>query len=119
MFFNKLWKALSLGLRMIKNIILRPFRAIFFQIQRGASASRQAAKAAPKLAKSITKVKLKPESRSDYIETKGAFIAKPLFVVIIVVLVVVGVLGYFVIWPLLESAFFVAHMPVNAEKVAD
>ncbi len=118
MFFNRLWKALSLGVRMLKNILLRPFRAIYFQIQRSASLSRQAAQAAPKLAKSIAKVKLKPENRSDYIETRGAFIAKPLFIMIIVVIFAIAMLGYFIVWPWLESRFFVAHIPAMEEKAA-
>lgn len=118
MFFTRLWKALSLGLRMLKNMLFRPFRAIYFQIQRSASLSRQAARMAPKLAKSITKVKLKPESRADYIETNGAYIAKPLFAMLIIVLLALGTFGYFVAWPWLESRFFVAHIPVMAEKAA-
>ena len=104
---------------MIRNILIRPFRAVFFQLQRGASLSRQAAKAAPKLAKSITKVKLKPETRADYIETKGAFIAKPLFLMIIVVILLIGSAGYFIVWPWLESKFFVAHIPTLAPKAAE
>ncbi|MDL2217586.1 hypothetical protein LJC27_02900 [Christensenellaceae bacterium OttesenSCG-928-M15] len=114
MFFTKLWRALKLGLRTMKNVLFRPFRAIVYRLRRASNVSRQATKAAPQIAKKITKVKLKPETREDYIETKNAYIAKPMFLAVILALAAIGLLVYFVIWPLLLRFFFVAHIEASA-----
>lgn len=118
MLFSKLWRALKMGGRMLKNQLLRPFRALSFGIKRNANLSRQMVKAAPKAAKSIKKVKMKPASREDYVETKGAYVAKSFFIVVVLGIAALVALVLLVAVPLLQKYVFVTHIPVSATEAA-
>lgn len=109
MFFRNIFRSLGMGLRILKNTLLRPFRAVYFRMRRSTNVSRKIAQQAPKLGKSVRKVKLKPKSREDYLETKNAYVAKPLIIVVVLLVLGLGTLIYFIAWPALRSWLFTAN----------
>ena len=106
-------------------IVLRTFRAFFMRqivglqarFRRITSFSRQAAKLVPKAMSAAAVAGKKPTKREDYFETKRLFIAKSLIVIILLILILLAVLIYFLVWPLLRSAFFTGHLWQEDEAV--
>ncbi len=106
-------------------IVLRTFRAFFMRqitglqarFRRITSFSRQAAKLVPKAMSAAAVAGKKPTKRADYFETKRLFVAKSLIVIILLILILLAVLFYFLLWPLLRSAFFTGHLWQEDEAV--
>ena len=117
MLFRQLTSSLRMGLRMLRTAVTRPFRAIWFRLRRATNLGRQFSKVVPAVTKSVTKVKLKPETRADYIDAGPVFIAKSLFVVIALVLIVGGLFVYYIGWPFVQSRFLTACLPVSDTRV--
>lgn len=117
MLFRQLTSSLRMGLRMLRTAVTRPFRAVWFRLRRATNLGRQFSKVVPAVTKSVTKVKLKPETRADYIDAGPVFIAKSLFVVIALVLIAGGLFVYYIGWPFVQSRFLTACLPVSDTRV--
>ena len=96
MIFRNFLSSLRMGIRMIKAAALRPVRALIFQIRRSTNMGRQVSKVVPAVSKMATNMKLKPETRADYIDAGQVYIAKSLFVVVGLVLVLGGLFVYYI-----------------------
>lgn len=114
--FKSFYRTLLMILRMFRNAMLRPFRMLYAQFRRATNLTRQASKVVPKLAKSVTKVKVRPTHRADYLDAGPVYIAKSLLVLILVGIVAVVLLFVFIIWPWMEAKWFTAHMYMEEEK---
>ncbi len=119
MFFNNLFKSLQMGFRMIKMAITKPFRSLWFKLKRSTNVGRQMAKAIPGVTKGLTKIKVKPEKRADYIDAGPVYIAKSFFFVVILVIVVLFLLWNYLLWPFLRSRFFTGYFYEQASVVED
>ena len=117
MLFRQLTSSLRMGLRMLRTAVTRPFRAVWFRLRRATNLGRQFSKVVPAVTKGVTKVKLKPETRADYIDAGPVFIAKSLFVVIALVLIAGGLFIYYIGWPFVQSRFLTARLPVSDARV--
>lgn len=114
--FNSLYRMLIMLGRMLKSAFLRPFRSIYARLRRATNLTRQASKLVPKVVKSVTTVKVKPQSRKDYVDAGPVYIAKSLVFVVIGALVAVWLLGQFVVWPWMESKWFTAKLYEQEQK---
>lgn len=119
MFFKSLLASFRMGYRMVKNAILRPFRSLWYRLRRATSVGRQVSKIVPEVTKSLTKIKIKPEKREDYIDAGPVYVAKSFIVLVIVVLAALFLLIYFVVWPFLQSRYFTADLYVEARKAEE
>lgn len=119
MFFKSLLASLKMGYRMVKNAITRPFRTLWYRTRRATSIGRQVSKVVPQVTKGLTKIKLKPEKREDYIDAGPVYVAKSLIFVIIITLAALFVLGYFVVWPFVQSRYLTANLYVSDRKVEE
>lgn len=114
--FNSLYRTLTMLWRMLRSALLRPFRTLYARIRRATNLTRQAAKLVPGVVKSVTTIKVKPQSRKDYVDAGSVYIAKSLIFVVIGVLVAVWLLGQFVVWPWMESKWFTAKLYEQEQK---
>lgn len=118
MFFKNLFRSFKMGLRILRNTLLRPFRAGYFRLKRSTDITRKIATKAPELGKSVRKVKLKPTRREDYVETKGAYVAKSFILVGVLAAVLLGAFIYFIAWPTARSWWFTAKLWQQDEAIA-
>lgn len=103
--------------RMLKSACLRPFRSLYARFRRATNLTRQASRLVPKVVKSVTTVKVKPQSRKDYVDAGPVYIAKSLIFVVIGAIIAIWLLGQFVVWPWMESKWFTARLYEQEEKV--
>lgn len=115
--FNTLYRTLLMMWRMLKSACLRPFRSMYAHFRRATNLTRQASRLIPKAVKSITTVKVKPQSRKDYVDAGPVYIAKSLIVVVIAAIIAIWLLGQFVVWPWMESKWFTAKIFVQEDRV--
>lgn len=115
--FNSLYRMLTMFWRMLKSAVLRPFRSVYARLKRATNLTRQATKLVPGMVKSVTTIKVKPQSRKDYVDAGPVYIAKSLVFVVIGALVAIWLLGQFVVWPWMESKWFTAKLYEQEEKV--
>ncbi len=97
---KKLVSSIKLVVQVLKNLLLRPFRAIRNRGNRALNAGRYVTKL-PGVVKKLPKIlKKKPEKREDYFDWGSIYVAKSLVLTVAVVLIVVPLLVIFVIAPL-------------------
>jgi antitoxin component YwqK of YwqJK toxin-antitoxin module len=70
------------------------------------SATRYAAKAAPKTIGAVFKIAKKPSKREDYVETKNLYIAKSLILAVILIIIALALFIWFIGYPFMVSKFF-------------
>ena len=97
---KKLVSSIKLVVQVLKNLLLRPFRAIRNRRNRALNAGRYVTKL-PAVVKKLPKIlKTKPEKREDYFDWGSIYVAKSLVLAVSVILIVVPLLVIFVIAPL-------------------
>lgn len=114
---KKLLSSLNLTLRVLKNLILRPFRAVRNRVNYMFNAGRAVQKL-PGVAKKLPKVlKTKPEKREDYFDWGAFYIAKSLVVLLVVLMIALPLLGVFVVAPQMVRWFGVKDFTVGDAKL--
>ena len=110
---KKLLSALKTLGRVLKNLFLRPFRALRSRTQSTLNSNKLVstvqgtAKKLPKILKS------KPEKREDYYDWGSFYVAKSLVTVLIVLLIALPLLYIFLLHPLLTKWFWVKDFVVG------
>ncbi len=96
---------ISMLLRVIKNMLLRPFRLVGSKVMSYFAMSRILNKL-PGVAQKLPKIlKTKPEKREDYFDWGTIYVAKSLVIIVAVLLVAIPLLIIFVIAPLFTRWF--------------
>lgn len=104
--------------RVLKNMILRPFKTVYTKIKSFFSPSKLAG-AVPDAAKSLPKIlKGKPEKREDYFDWGSIYIAKSLVAVILILLVILPIGYIFILHPLLTSWFWVKNFVIDDSELS-
>ena len=115
---KKIFSSIVLTMRVMKNLILRPFRSIRNRVVYFFNAGRVVTKL-PGVAQKIPKIlKTKPEKREDYFDWGTIYIAKSLVVLLAALLIIVPLLCIFVVAPLVTSWWGVKHFHVDDAKLA-
>ncbi|MGN1341303.1 MAG: MORN repeat-containing protein [Oscillospiraceae bacterium] len=115
---NKLFSTFRTLGRVLKNLLLRPFRTVYSRVRYFFSAGRLVS-AVPGFAKKLPKIlKTKPEKREDYFDWGGFYIAKSLVLLLAVIIVAVPLLYIFLLHPLLTSWFWVKDFVVDDSELS-
>lgn len=110
---KKIFSSIKMTGRVLKNLLLRPFRiaknkfTYFFSGGKVATALPGVVKKLPKL------LKTKPEKVEDYFDWGSVYVAKSLVAVIVVLLILIPLLYIFLLHPLLTSWFWVKDFCVT------
>ncbi len=97
---KKLVSSIKLVVQVLKNLLLRPFRAARNKSSHAMNAGRLVTKF-PRLVKKLPKIlKTKPEKREDYFDWGSIYVAKSLVLTVAILLVVIPLLIIFLIAPL-------------------
>lgn len=114
---KRLISSIKLTLRILKNLLLHPFRTLrnrfyyFFNVGRLVNKFPAAAKKLPKI------LKTKPEKREDYFDWGSVYVAKLLVLIVLLLLIIIPLLIIFVIYPLCVSWWGVKEFWVEDEAL--
>lgn len=114
---NLILKNLEMAYRTIKSIALRPLMLLRTRIYNITNISKLLNKVPKFLTALLTKIKVKPEKRDDYVDAGQVFIAKSLIVILIAIVILVPLLIYYFAWPWIVSMFFTAKLYVGQPKI--
>ncbi len=115
---KKIMGSLRLALRVIKNLVCRPFIVFGNKVSRFFNAGKLTA-ALPGMAKKLPAIlKTKPEKREDYFDWGTIYVAKSLVIIASIVIVGIPLLIIFVLAPLFTKWFGVKNFVVNDENIA-
>lgn len=115
---KSLFSSISLALRVVKNLLFRPFRIAASRISTRFSPIRLVNKL-PGVAQKLPKIlKSKPEKREDYFDWGTIYVAKSLVITVIILLIAVPLLIIFLIVPLFTSWFGVKDFVVADKALA-
>ncbi len=104
--------------RVLKNLLLRPFRVINNKLTHFFSGGRIAT-ALPGVVKKLPKIlKTKPEKAEDYFDWGSIYVAKSLVALILVLLILIPLLYIFILHPLLTSWFWVKDFHTQDAAIA-
>lgn len=110
---KKIISSINLTLRVLKNLIQRPFRVAYNKLLHFFNAGKLATKI-PGAAKKLPSIlKTKPEKREDYFDWGSIYVAKSLVLAIVIVLILLPLLIIFVISPLFVRWFGVKKFTVG------
>lgn len=114
---KRITSSIGLMLRVLKNALLRPVRAIRSHIDNIFSAGR-VANAVPGAVKGLPKaLKRKPEKREDYFDWGRIYVAKSLVLVLSIVIIAVPLLWIFLLNPLFTSLWWVRDFNIGDEAL--
>ena len=104
---KKIISSIQMTGRVLKNLLLRPFRVINNKLTHFFSGGRVAT-ALPGMVKKLPKIlKTKPEKAEDYFDWGSIYVAKSLVALIAALLILLPLLYVFILHPLLTSWFWV------------
>ena len=110
---KKIISSINLTLRVLKNLIQRPFRIAYNKLLHFFNAGKLATKL-PGAAKKLPSIlKTKPEKREDYFDWGSVYVAKSLVLIVALVLIILPLLIIFVISPLCIRWFGVKRFVVG------
>ena len=118
-FFSRISRAIGVFFRTIRAFVSRKLMGIASGLRRLTNFSRHATKAATSSLQEIATAAQEPSSKSDYVETGNLLISKALIVRIVLIIVAVGLIGYFLVWPFVLSHFLTARFYVGDKRVED
>ena len=117
--FQQLFASFGVAFRTVRAFFARTLNGMVARIKSATSLTRQAAKLAPAMMKTVATAGKKPTKREDYIETRQMFISKSFLIMALVVVIALAALFYWIGWPWLVSRFFTAKMWYEDPDVAD
>lgn len=104
--------------RVLKNIIIRPFRTAYAKIKYILS-GRKLISTVPGMAKKLPKIlKTKPEKREDYFDWGSVYVAKSLVLLILVIVIALPLLYIFLFHPLLTKWFWVKDFHIDDSSLS-
>ena len=110
---KKIISSINLTLRVLKNLIQRPFRIAYNKLLHFFNAGKLATKL-PGAAKKLPSIlKTKPEKREDYFDWGSVYVAKSLVLIVALVIIILPLLIIFVISPLCIRWFGVKRFVVG------
>ncbi|MEM5816382.1 MAG: hypothetical protein AAGU16_00780 [Desulfitobacterium hafniense] len=109
MIIKLLMKYIQIIYRTTKSVVLRPFVLARHKFSSLTNLSKFLNKIPKAFAALLTKFKLKPEKREDYVDAGPIFIAKSLLVILIIILVATPFLIINIVWPWVVSLALTAH----------
>ncbi|MGI6778032.1 MAG: MORN repeat-containing protein [Acetivibrionales bacterium] len=105
--------------RLVKSALLLPIRRLTRTIRKNLNVRSKARKLVMKTKGSIQKkVKVKPDNINDYIEFRHKYVAKSLFIIIPVAIIVLIFLFFMYVRPWLISKYFTAVFYQDNERIA-
>lgn len=115
---KKLISSIQLTGRVLKNLLLQPFRLAKNKFTHLLSGGR-AANALPGMVKKLPKLlKTKPEKAEDYFDWGTIYVAKSLVIAVVILLIIVPVAYIFLLHPLLTSWFWVKDFQTDAPALS-
>ena len=118
-FFNQITRSVGVFFRTIRAFFVRRFVGITTRLRQMTNISRNATRAANATLQAAAAATNKPTQREDYVETSRLFIAKAFLIRLAILLVVLGLAGYFLVWPFLLSHFLTARFYVQDSRIPD
>ena len=118
-FLNQFIRSISVFFRTLKAFFARKLMGIGAKLRRLTNFSRSATKAASASLQGVMSAAQKPSERSDYVETGRLFISKALIIRIVLLLVALGLIIYFVVWPFVLSRFLTARFWEEDKRVPE
>lgn len=116
---KKIMSSINLMLRVLKNLVLRPFRTIRNKVVYFFNAGRLVTKL-PGVAKKLPKIlKTKPEKREDYFDWGSIYVAKSLVFLVLAVIIIIPIVAVVFLKPLFISLFGVKAFHVDDEALSD
>lgn len=110
---KKIISSIKMTGRVLKNLLLRPFRIAKNKIMYFFSGGK-VANALPGMVKKLPKLlKTKPEKVEDYFDWGSIYVAKSLVVTVVILLILIPILYIFLLHPLLTSWFWVKDFYVG------
>lgn len=111
--------SISMALRVMKNLLLRPFSIAASRISTYFSPVKLVNKL-PNVAQKLPKIlKSKPEKREDYFDWGTIYVAKSLVITVLILLIAIPLLIIFVIIPLFTSWFGVKDFVVTDKAISN
>ena len=108
MFLSLLMRHTAQLLRVLRNVVTKPFLLLGNKLRRATNVGRYFSRI-PKVAAALPKGLKKPKARSDYVTVGKSFIAKKLLILLILLIIVLPILFYLFLWPILQPRFFTAR----------
>ena len=118
-FFNQITRSVGVFFRTIRAFFVRRLTGITTRLRQMTNISRNATRAANATLQAAAAATNKPTQREDYVETSRLFIAKAFLIRLAILLVVLGLAGYFLVWPFLLSHFLTARFYVQDSRIPD
>ena len=118
-FFNQITRSVGVFFRTIRAFFVRRLVGITTRLRQMTNISRNATRAANATLQAAAAATNKPTQREDYVETSRLFIAKAFLIRLAILLVVLGLAGYFLVWPFLLSHFLTARFYVQDSRIPD
>ncbi|SHN76106.1 MORN repeat-containing protein [Desulfitobacterium chlororespirans] len=109
MIIKLLMKYIQIIYRTTRSVVLRPFVLAKHKFSSLTNLSKFLNQIPKAFASLLTKFKLKPEKREDYVDAGPIFIAKSLLVILVVILVATPFLIVTIVWPWVVSLALTAH----------
>lgn len=110
-------KNMEMVYRTLKSIVLRPLIRLRSRIYALTNISKLLNKVPKFFTSLLTKIKMKPEKRGDYVDAGRVFIAKSLIVILVAIFILVPLLIYYFGWPWIVSMFFTAKLYVGEPQL--
>ncbi|MDD2421588.1 MAG: hypothetical protein PHU78_05570 [Heliobacteriaceae bacterium] len=117
MFIKLLMRNIQMASRMVRSLALRPFVFLRYKIYNLTNISKFLNKLPQLFASLLTKIKLKPEKRKDFVDAGSVYIAKSLLVILALILIAIPVLIVYYGWPWFVSAFLTAKICTGDPKL--
>ena len=117
--FTQLIRSFGVFFRTIRAFFTRRLTGIVSRLRRLTNFSRNATKVATSSIQSAVSVAQKPTKKEAYVETSRLLISKALILKIILVLIGLGLIIYYIVWPFILSTFLTAHFYVQDSRVAE
>ena len=115
--FYQLTRSFGIFFRTIRAFFVRQATAVTTRVRQMTNLSRNAMLVANSSLKMMATAVKKPSQREDYVETRQLFIAKGFLVKLALLLVSLGLIGYFLVWPFILSRFFTVRFYVEDSRL--
>lgn len=117
--FYQLSRSLGVFFRTLRSLVVRRISSVTTKLRQLTNVSRGATKAATASVQAAAAAMQKPTGRDDYIETSRLFISKSFLIKAVMMLVALGLVGWFVVWPFVLSHFLTARFYMEDTRIPD
>lgn len=117
MFLKLLLRNFNMLYRTLKSIVLRPITIFRYKLSSITNIGRVLNQIPKFFASLLSKLKLKPEKREDYVDAGKVYIAKSLIIILAILIIALPLLIYYFAWPWTVSTFLTAKFYEGQPKL--